>query len=87
MCKIELPINPNEITLDLLIKANEYLKHSFYHASKESSFDKMQSILLLDASIEYLLRIINYSFDINIISPEKIDKYRNYLNQLVPYRI
>lgn len=29
----------------------------------------------------------NYSFDINIISPEKIDKYRNYLSQLAPYRI
>lgn len=75
MCIIELPIKPNEITLDLLVKANEYLKHSFYHASKESSFDKMQSILLLDASIEYLLRIINYSFDIEFNTNKNFDKH------------
>lgn len=75
MCEIKLPVKPNEIILDLLIKANEFLKHSFYHASKESSFDKMQSILLLDASIEYLLRIINYSFDIEFNTNKNFDRY------------
>lgn len=75
MSKQKIPIKPDEIILDLLVKANECLNHSFYHASKYSHFDKMQSILSLDESIEYLLRIIIYSFDVEANTRKNFDRH------------
>lgn len=56
--KIELPLSPTPQIMELLIKANHFLKHAIIHAQTGNGFDAMIAIHSLDNSIEYILRIL-----------------------------
>lgn len=62
--KVKIPKKPDQHTLELLIRAKLLLSHALSHVDGSLAIDKMISILGLDNSIEYMLRILVSHLDI-----------------------
>ena len=59
-----IPTKPDDLTLQLLIRAKQLLEHAVAHSRFNTDLDRMVAIHGLDNSVEYLLRIINSYLDI-----------------------
>ncbi|NVL89741.1 MAG: hypothetical protein HWN69_01925 [Desulfobacterales bacterium] len=72
---INLPIAPNEESLQLLMRARLMLSHAHEHASQQTEFDNMIAILGLDNTIEYILRCIVTHLDLESTTGKNFDTF------------
>jgi hypothetical protein len=61
---MSLPIKPDNLIMQLLIRAKAFQDHAISHANSQTSMDKMIAIHNLDNSVEYILRIVIKHLDI-----------------------
>lgn len=69
----KIPKKPDYKTFELLTRAKLLLDHAISHANCASSIDRMIAIHELDNSIEYLLKIIILSLDIESITGKNFE--------------
>jgi DNA uptake protein ComE-like DNA-binding protein len=73
LTKVRIPKKPDQHTLELLIRAKLLLSHALSHVDGTTAIDKMISILGLDNSIEYMLRILVSHLDIESITGKTLE--------------
>lgn len=77
----KLPIQPDKNTIQLLIRAKEFLEHAIRHSKGDSELDIMVAVHGLDNSIEYIMRILVYFFDVE--NENGVSLERSNLQQIV----
>ena len=70
---LSLPQKPTEEILKTLLRAKLMLLHSHEHASQPTEFDNMIAILSLDNSVEYLLRCVASSLDLESLTGKNFE--------------
>jgi hypothetical protein len=71
--KVSIPIKPDNIIMQLLIRAKAFQDHAIGHANSQTSMDRMIAIHNLDNSIEYILRIVIKHLEIEEKTGKNLD--------------
>lgn len=70
---IQCPLAPEQDTMRMLIRANQFLMHAKSHSFSGREFDTMIAIHNLDNAIEYVLRILISHFDVENLTGKTIN--------------
>jgi len=70
---MSLPIKPDSLIMQLLIRAKAFQDHAIGHANSHTAMDRMIAIHNLDNSIEYILKIVIKHLDIEEKTGKNLD--------------